>query len=738
VYELGITTSSGINMNGFLPSSLAATDATNFGRDYAAVLGIVSIAQTAFTRAGNDLALNPPLTPAQDKSTIPYYNVYFSDSWRMKPSLTLTYGLGWTLEMPPVEQLGRQVELVDQAGQQIDTEAYLKAREAAALLGQVYNPEVGFALVGNTGGGQKYPYNPFYGAFSPRVAVAWNPNYSEGLLGRMFGQGKTVVRGGYSRIFGRLNGVDLVLVPLLGTGLIQPVQCIDAQSPTAGNGTCAGTNGSSPANAFRIGTDGMTAPIPTPSATLPQPDFPGFNAIAAGAGEALDRNFRPNESDQFDLTIQRQINSKTMIEFGYIGRRITHEYQPLNINAVPYMMTLGGQSFAKAYAAIETASGFGNTWGCSVALQANKTCNQSGGFNTLPGLAAQPFFETALAGTGYCNGYANCTDAVVDKEGGAGGNLSQQNVWNMWSDLDNGGFNFGRTMMNTPINCATGTEIGCNGQLTSGVGVNASLGYGNYNAGFVTLKMADWHGLTLQQNFTYSKALGTVSVVQATSEFTAVDPYNIGAGYGVQPFDRKFVYNLFTVYEPPFFKGQHGVMGRLLGGWSFAPIFTAGSGLPLELNTTNGDSQAFGEGDSNNFFSDENGVLTCANNFGSSRHNNVGGSNGIGTAGNVNMFANPAAVFSCVRNPILGLDGGAGGAGVLRGMPFWNVDFQVKKNIHINERFSAEFQSIFSNVFNHDQLADPVLNLSAPGSWGVLSTQVNTPRSIEVGVRFRF
>ena len=243
VYQLGITTSgAGINVAANIPASVAAGDQTNFGRDYVAALGIVSIAQTAFTPSGSQLTLNPPLTPAQDKSTIPYYNVYFSDSWRMKPSFTLTYGLGWTLEMPPVEQQGRQVELVDQAGQQIDVEAYLKAREVAALQGQVYNPELGFALVGNTGGGQKYPYNPFYGAFSPRIASAWNPSYTEGLLGKVLGQGKTVVRGGYSRIFGRLNGVDLVLVPLLGTGLIQPVQCIGAQSPTVGipGTTCAG------------------------------------------------------------------------------------------------------------------------------------------------------------------------------------------------------------------------------------------------------------------------------------------------------------------------------------------------------------------------------------------------------------------------------------------------------------------------------------------------------------------
>jgi hypothetical protein len=735
VYELGIGSGSGINVAGSIPSTVATADQTNFGRDYVAALGIVSIAQTAFTRTGPTLTLNPPLTPAEDKSVIPYYNVYFSDSWRLKPSLTVTYGLGWTLEMPPVEQQGRQIELVDQAGQQLNVQAYLNARQSAALQGQVYNPELGFALVGNTGGGQKYPYNPFYGSFSPRLAAAWNPSYTEGLLGKVFGQGKTVVRGGYSIIYGRLNGVDLVLVPLLGTGLIQPVQCVNPQSPTAGNGTCAGTGGSTAANAFRIGTDGLTAPIPSPSATLPQPDFPGYNAIAAATGEALDTNFRPDKSNQFDLTIQRQINSKTMIEFGYIGRLISHEYQPLNINAVPYMMTMGGQTFAKAFANL-TLQYCGGAAGLA----------GGGCTGTLAAVTPQPFFETALSGTGYCTGFASCTQAVAMKEGNAGtGNIGIQNVWSMWSDLDQGGatcsatqacgFNFARTMLNSPI---AGSAFGSNGQLTSGVAVNASVGTGNYNAGFITLKMSDWHGLTLQQNFTYSKALGTVNVVQASSEFTVVDPYNINNGYGLQPYDRKFVDNVLLVYQPPFFKGQHGIVGRLLGGWSFAPIFTAGSGLPLELNTLNGDGQSFGAADAVNFFDDENDVLTCANNFGSSRHNNIPGSGGVGTAGNVNMFANPQAVFNCVRDPILGIDSGRGGAGVLRGMPFWNVDFQVKKNIHINERFSAEVQSIFSNVFNHDQLGDPFMSLAAPGSWGVLNTQINTPRSIEIGVRFRF
>jgi hypothetical protein len=742
VYQLGTTGGSGINMTGIFPAAInTPSEQFTFGNDYAAVLGLISITQQAFTRSGSDLALNPPLTYAEDKSTIPYYNVYFGDSWHLKPTITFTYGLGWTLEMPPTEAQGRQVDLVDSAGQQVNVESYLKQREDAALAGQVYNPEIGFALVGNTGGGEKYPYNPYYGEFSPRVALAWNPNFHDGLLGELFGSGKTVVRGGYSRIYGRLNGVDLVLVPLLGTGLIQPVQCIDPLSPTVTglSGACGGTLGSTPANAFRIGTDGTTAPLPAPSATLPQPVFPGYNAIATATAESLDSNFRPDRSDQFDLTVQRQINSRTTIEFGYIGRIIRDEYQPININAVPTMMTLNGQSFAKAYANLEMEY-CGGAAGSTTGLLGGACVGNIGA------VTPQPFFEAALKGTGYCNGFASCTQAVAVNEGLSGtGNLASQSVWSLWSDLDQGdatcsatqacGFNFARTMLNSPI---PNSPFGANGQLTSGVAVNASLGWGNYNAGFVTLKMADWHGLTLQQNFTYSKALGTQSEVQATSEFTVVNPYDIGAGYGPQPFDRKFVDNVLLVYQPPYYTGQHGIVGHLLGGWAFSPIFTTGSGLPLEVSTINGDGQSFGEADAINFSAEENAVLGCVNNFGSSRHNNVAPTSGPGSGGNVNMFANPAAVFNCLRDPILGLDGGAGGSGILRGMPFWNVDFQVRKNIRINERFSAEIQSIFSNIFNHDQLLDPTLSLNQPNSFGVLSTQANNPRSIELGARIRF
>ena len=722
VYELGNGSSGSELADSFAICSTANVLSTSGKCNslMAAALGIVSIGQTAYTRSGPTLSLNPPLTPAFDQSTIPYYNVYFSDTWHMKPTLTLTYGLGWALEMPPVEKDGKQIEVVDSSDQPVDTEAYLAGRKRAALQGQVYNPELGFALVGDTANGLKYPYNPFYGQFSPRVAIAWSPRATDGILGN------TVVRGGYGRQYGRLNGVDLVLVPLLGTGLIQPVQCIGGA--TAGG---FGANQSATSTtAFRIGVDGLTAPLPAPSATLPQPDFPGFNAIAAGAGEGLDPHFRPNVIDSFDFTIQRQLSRKVSLELGYIGRRITHEYQPLNINTVPYMMTLGGQSFANAYK--------------NVVLQYCGGVTGMGGGNCAANAGAvtpQPFFENAMNAS-YCTGFSSCTAAVVANEGG---NLANALVWDMWSDLDNGGFSFPRSMMNTPIsgNCGAGTSnLGCQGQMTSGIALNASVGYGNYNAGFASLKMADWKGVTMQSNFTWSKALGTGAFVQATSEYTAEDAFNLSEMYGRQGYDRKFVYNTLLVYSPPFYKGQSGFLGRALGGWTFATIFTAGSGTPIEVYTTTGDSEEFGAGDNNNYFSNQNAVPIAPY---ASGHAYFDPNQNAGT-GQLprNIFKNGTAQADNWRNPVLGLDTRDGGAGILNGLPYWNMDFSIKKTVRVAEGINLEFQGVFANVLNHNQWLDPIgttglFDGDTPGGgFGTLSGGEASARQIEVGARVRF
>jgi hypothetical protein len=744
----------GVDMTGFIPAAIAS-GVSNWQRDYAMVLGIPSVTQVAYTRTAPDLALQPVGAPISDQSVIPYYNLYFSDSWRMKPTFTLSYGLGWTLEMPPHEKDGKQIVLVGPDNKPIVTEDYLNARKNAALAGQVFNPDVGFSLVHNVAGHPTYPYDPFYHGFSPRIAGAWNPNFSGGLLGDIFGRNKTVIRGGYGILYGRLNGVAQLLTPLLSTGLIQAVQCF---SPLI-DGTCGGT--STPANAWRIGPsgqgfDGLVAPISPGLPTLPQPDFPGVNAVNAATSEALDPHTRPSISHQFDLTVQRQINNKISIEFGYIGRKYNHDLQSININAVPYMMTLGGQSFAKAFGQM--------AWQyCAGATYPQNPKNLAGG-NCVGNLAAvtdQPFFDAALK-SAYCAPFGgNCALAVASNEGG---NIAGNAVWSLWSDLDNGAFNFPRSMMNTPI---AGNPLGQNGQLTSGIGMSVSNGYGNYNAGFISLKASDWRGLTLQSNFTYGKALGTGAIIQATSSWTVPDAYNLHNAYGLQPWDRKFMWNLFFVYQEPFYKGQHGPMGRLLGGWSIAPILTIGSGLPNPVIPTDGNlqgfyqvggGQAFGQSDGlgGTFSSFENAINMCGPGVGgSSRHNNptIPAGSDFGTSffsqPAPNMFQNPADVYNCFRNPILGIDGSnGGGAGILRGQPYLNVDLGVRKDIMITERVHLQFDANLTNVLNHPYLGDPYNVLGDTADWGALGgitgelvtgfVQANAPRAVQLGLRIKF
>ena len=187
-------------------------------------------------------------------------------------------------------------------------------------------------------------------------------------------------------------------------------------------------------------------------------------------------------------------------------------------------------------------------------------------------------------------------------------------------------------------------------------------------------------------------------------------------------------------------------MGHVLGGWTIAPVFTAGSGLPITLGTINGGGQAFGEGDSSNFFGygvSENAIpITpnmCSGN--ASAHYNVAGSNGVGTSGyGLNMFSNPEAAYNNIRQPILGYDTRDGGFGVCRGMPYWNVDLSVKKQFNITERsmpssrsYSPTYSTTISWAIRAAIISTPATRLAGARCSGTVTT--NSPRQIQFGLR---
>jgi len=721
----------------YYPVGLPSSQVSTWTKYYSEVLGIVNQPQQLFTRTGANLTLNPAGTPMFDQSTIQFYNLYITDSWHIKPTLTITYGLGYQVETPPTEQNGKQVELVDSSGHPINFSNYFATKASMALQGQVYNPIIGFSTIANvTGASHKYPFNPFYGGVSPRVAAAWNPKYADGLMGKLLGDGKTVIRAGYGQIYSRLNGVGLVLIPLLGVGLGQPVSCIGASK----TGQCLGSGGVTPATAFRIGTDGLTAPIPTPTATLPQPSYPGTNgSVAAGAASVLDPSFRPAATYNFTVSIQREIRPKVLMEVGYIGRIITHEWMQRDLDAVPTMLTLNGQSFAQAFGATYLAM-------CGAA-----SCPPSPNTN----VPVQPFFEAALGGanSSFCKGFGSCTNAVIQNSA-MNNFITQTQAFQFWSALSNASsWTQGRTI---PSSQSAAIPSG----QASGIYADDSSGSSNYNALYTQFRTQDWHGVTTLSNFTWGRSLGTGNQSQATSSYTVLNPYNVRQSmYGPQFWDRKFTYTQTLLWSEPFFRSQKGIVGHALGGWRIAPIFTAISGSPIAIGTFEA-NEAFGETQTGG--ANDGAVLGAKYTGGNTAIYNANvptSATGAGVNGNlanggnnINMFGNPVAVYNQFRPCILGYDTSCGAAGQIRGMSSWNMDLNVAKDFNLfRERVAATLSFQFVNVFNHVIMRDPYLDISDPNDWGVIGSnnpnganngvpggQTNSPRQLTFALRIRF
>jgi hypothetical protein len=715
VYQIN---NSGINFTNspYIPVTVPANQQSTYASLYAQVLGMVNQPQVAYTRAGSNLQLQPVGSSAFDKSVIPYYNLYAGDTWHMRKTFTLTYSLGYGVEMPPYEENGKQVQLVYQDSTEVYTDDYLAKRKAAALAGQVYEPILGWTLLPNVAGRAKYPYNPFYKGFSPRVSVAWNPSFDSGIMGKLFGQGKTVLRAGYGRIYGRINGVNQVLVPLLGPGLLQAVACNGARK----DGTCQGTGNVDPSNAFRIGVDGLVAPLPSVSQTLAQPYLPGLNGLApANDATGLDPNYRPQRTDNFNVTLQRQVGSKNMIEVGYLGRIIRNEFQEINLDAVPYMTTLGGQPFAQAWGSLYSQVVFS-----SVA----------------PGnVTAQPFLENALGGAGslYCAGFSSCAAAFATKNTSLITNSAAADAWAALSKASS--WTLPRSMISQNLPGLTQSQ-------GTAFNMTTSLGFGNYNALFITHRMRSWHGVTAVSNFTWGRALGTGALAQYNSSNTALDPWNMQANYGPQNYNVKFVYNTAMYWQTPWYKGQKGVLGKAFGGWNLAFIFTAQSGPGTSAAFSEGSCtgcQAFGEATppASTSSTAENAVGAAPYTGGRAVTYNNPGANGVGTnsPASVNAFADPSAVIKQFRPCVLGIDTSCGGYYNLFLPARWNLDANLTKDISWFEgRLGATFAIAFTNVLNHNVMSGPTLTITSPTTFGRINGSSSTPRNMEFSLKLHF
>lgn len=681
---------------------LTKSETSTWDSLYATTLGMVD---NVNIEAARDASLNPlPFgTTLQANARWQAYNFYGTDVWRATPSLTLSYGLAYGWQTPPVERDQKQVLLESTSGQVLTASGYLGAKQAAAAAGQFYNPALSYVPVRYAG---QQVFNTDYGDVSPRLSAAWNPSYTSGLLGSVLGDRKSVLRGGVSIVYDRTNMVQNVEIPMLGVGFAQTLTvaaplCNASGTPGAGCNSAIGTATDPGAASFRVGWDGN---IPLPAfAPITNPQngvIPGINGEQLSF--QLDPQNKVGRSLTADLTWQRQLNRSMLLELGWTSDYGRDLPEGINFNNSPYMFVdpASGQSFAQAYDAIE-----------------QQLASGVAGSKVTP----QTWFEDMVPGG---------TDAFV---GANSTNFNSASVSKLFQSIDNLRMKNGLPTFN---NQQVGTLF-----------MRTHQGISNYNAFIATLRMNPAHGFNFDLNYTRSKLLSNGLGDQDSAGFFA-DGYDTFHTYGVDPSDRTNTFNATYNYNLPHTSGSNAWLNKLTSGWYHSGIFTYASGAPL---TVSEGSQVFGGG---TLLSGSAGAIAKVNpdSLTTGLYPNLVApgssiaSRGLASNGGLgfNLFADPASVFNDFRMVRLSADGRSGDANVLRGYGTWNWNGAVGKSTAITEKMNLVYTLQVFNVLNHGFWNNPSLGLFgvSPLSFGVLTGKSGANgggyRTMEMGLRVEF
>ena len=651
---------------------------------YAATLGIVDSVDDIVVRNPDGTA-EATGTPLNTAGTWHHFEYHVSDLWRLTNSLSLSLGLMGTVETPFSDKNGRQTFITnEQTGQLIDPVQYLNQRAAMARVGQVYNPGFAWSPIRNFGGRGYFPVQNHIG---PRLSAAWNPSFHEGILGRLFGDRKSVIRGGYGLGYFRSLAVGEVQFAQEGDQLLAQTNPLVAPVNGAGQ-------------PFRVGVDGA-APLPVAAPQIASPYIPPSN-YGAGFLLAFDPNYKVASMHSVDFTYQREIPGNMLVEIGYIGRFARNIETSLNLNAVPFFIAdlshKSSQTFAQAF---------------------DQVAAQLRGGITPANVTPQPWFENSIG--------AGATAQLATTDASDFINSFVQNLWQ----------NHINQLLSTPVE---------NQQLTTTLDISP-VGWSNYHAMFVSVNKRPSRGLTLTVNYTLSKWNTTGEDSTDGGAGVPVNPYNLNYSYGPALGDRRHVISAYGVYDLPFgarhrFTG--GPLRRVVDGWHWSNVLTFASGLPLFVSMG---GQPFG---STTFYESipAKGALGTSTGLhtavaGSNGIGTAGNPANGGTG--LNLFGDPAAAYADFRPFLLSQDTGTS-QGLIRGLSRFTWDTSLIKDIAITEKVRFKLGFDFFNVLNHPLFQDPSLNYLDPASFGVISSQPGdpangdywTPRRVQASLRLEF
>jgi hypothetical protein len=278
------------------------------------------------------------------------------------------------------------------------------------------------------------------------------------------------------------------------------------------------------------------------------------------------------------------------------------------------------------------------------------------------------------------------------------------------------------------------------GWTTSNTTQIESEGSSWYNGLTTSVSKRFTHGLQFLAAYTFARDLttDTFTAVGSNGGFAEGDQNNDHARYGPDGFIREHRFVVSYVYELPFFRNRHSVLGTALGGWKVAGVTVFQSGHRLSVFNTN----AFNVYGISAFSQDfaqmgPNCILSQVNRSGpvTSRLNNYV---------NQSCFIDPTGTpFS---PPVVGDDGLATGfgntrPGIIHGPDQRNTDLSVIKEFATHwpgEAANVEFRAEFFNAFNTPQFDDPQLEQDTVSTFGTILNTVGSPRIIQFALKLNF
>jgi len=703
-YSIGVATGDPITSvinNAALPflrsGSSGTTDVSNAQSLYAVLTGRLS--RISGSRNVNEITHKyDDFASITQRFARTSYGFFFQDSFRLKPTLTLNYGLRWEMSFGLYN-----TNSIDTSIPYSDLLAPSTRLFQPGELNGNMNPQ--FTVTPHPYPGDKY--NP-----SPNLGIAWSPKYQKGLLGMLFG-GKTVIRTSF-RLTTYDEGMNTVSNNMSGNpGTVQTITLQPGMVGfNAGDLLLSTTN-----------LPGMST-FPT-SFTFPMP-LSQF-AFATGV-QAVDPNMKTPYTQDWNFSVQRELARGLVVEARYVGNRSVHSWRTFTLNETNIVENGFLQEFVKAQ----------NNLNISLA-QSTPVSNFSN--RGLPGQVALPIFEAAFGvrggmpalSTGSTWTSSTFTNYLLNANVGSFANSlagNSQYVCRMWGNT------FAPcTTLNPAYNAPGPYPINFfrpNPFVTS---INTLEDNGNswYHGLQVELRKAYSKGLTLNANWTWSRSMGDLNTSDqsATGNFYTLRDYHLNIGPLSN--DRRHVIRAYGTYAVPFGPGRaldlrDPVLNRILDRWVIGFNFqtlsgsrsqiTGGrttvntamdGGVIMNISREQFESMLgkFSDGPSNNFYCIDPSVI---------------GTDGRIKPELIGQFATPGKIGEWFY---------------FYGPWTWSLSASLNKEVRFTETTRLAFAAEASNVLNHPMFNWGGLTSTTSTTYGQTSS-VSGTRSVQLRMELRW